>query len=93
MTVRVRVPSSVLKQHQMKNLEVKLFVVATLLQELIDATDGKSQYKNNLKFHLRETQKALDKLLSVPLDTDRLSLLLSEATQALEESIDKASIE
>jgi len=77
----------------MKNLEVKLFVVATLLQELIDETDGKSQYKNNLKFHLRETQKALDKLLSVPLDTDRLSLLLSEATQALEESIDKVPIE
>lgn len=93
MTVPVRVRPSVLKQHQMKNLEVKLFVVATLLQELIDETDGKSKYKNNLKFHLRETQKALDKILSVPLDTNRLSLLLSEATQALEESIDKAQIE
>ena len=93
MAVPVRVRPSVLKQHQMKNLEVKLFVVATLLQELIDETDGKSQYKNNLKFHLRETQKALDKLLSVPLDTDRLSLLLSEATQALEESIDKVPID
>ena len=77
----------------MKNLEVKLFVVATFLQELIDETEGNSQYKNNLRFHLRETQKALDKLLSVSIDTDRLSLLLSEATKALEESIDKADIE
>jgi hypothetical protein len=70
------------------NLEVKIFVVSLLLQELIDQTHGDTRFKHQLKFHLRETQKSLDQILSVRYDSDELSLFISKATEALEKAIE-----
>ena len=70
------------------SLEVKIFVVSLLLQELIDQTYGDTRFKHQLKFHLRETQKSLDQILSVNYDSDELSLFISKATKALEEAIE-----
>ena len=69
-------------------LEVKIFVVSLLLQELIDQTHGDTRFKHQLKFHLRETQKSLDQILSVRYDSDELSLFISKATEALEKAIE-----
>lgn len=70
------------------NLEVKIFVVSLLLQELIDQTYGDTRFKHQLKFHLRETQKSLDQILSVKYDSNELSLFISKATEALEKAVE-----
>ena len=73
---------------KMSNLEVKIFVVSLLLQELIDETHGDTRFKHQLKYNLRQAQKSLDNILSVKYDSDELSLFISEATKVLEEFVD-----
>ena len=58
-----------------------------LLQELLDETEGDSRFKHKVKFHIKGLQKELDKVLSEPIDTDELSLYLTEASKALEDSL------
>ena len=77
----------------MKHLGAKIFVVSMLLQELLDETDGSTRFKNNLRFHLRETSKALDAILDEPIGSDELSLLLGRAVEALEDVIDSVEEE
>tara|TARA_R100000908_G_scaffold30470_1_gene13707 strand:+ start:424 stop:693 length:270 start_codon:yes stop_codon:yes gene_type:complete len=71
-----------------RQLEVKLFVTSMLLQELLDETDGNTRFKHKLKFHIRGMQCELDKVLSVILNDNELSLFITNAISALEESID-----
>lgn len=71
-----------------RQLEVKLFVTACLLQELLDETQGETRFKHKMKFHINGLQKELDKVLGVTMD-NTLSLFLADAGNALEESIDK----
>jgi len=69
------------------NLEIKIFVTSMLLQELLDETEGDSRFKHKTRFHIKGLQKELDKVLSEPIDTDELSLYLTEASKALEDSL------
>jgi hypothetical protein len=73
----------------MKNLEVKIFVTAVTLLELLDETDGDTKFKNKLRYHLNGVEKEINKIVSVSLDHNDTSLLISNASQALEDSIDK----
>ena len=73
----------------MKNLEVKIFVTAVTLLELLDETEGDAKFKNKLRYHLNGVEKEINKIVSVSLDQNDTSLLISSASQALEDSIDK----
>ena len=72
----------------MRQLEVKLFVTSMLLQELLDETQGNTRFKHKLKHHISGLQNELDKVLSVDMRDDSLSMFITDAISALEESID-----
>ena len=69
-------------------LEVKIYVVATLLQELLDETSYDTRFKHKLKYDINSIQRNLDKMLNVNIETDELSLYLSRASQALEDTLE-----
>ena len=71
-----------------RQLEVKLFVTSMLLQELLDETQGETRFKHKLKFHISGLQNELDKVLSVEMKDESLSLFIMSAVGALEKSID-----
>lgn len=79
----VQVGNKVIRQ-----LEVKLFVTSMLLQELLDETEGKTRYKNRMRYHINGLQNELDKLLGVQMDDNTLSIFITDAMSALEDSID-----
>ena len=80
----VQVGNKVIRQ-----LEVKLFVTSMLLQELLDETQGNTRFKHKLKHHINGMQNELDKVLSVDFTDDSLSIFITDAMGALEESIDR----
>ena len=69
-------------------LEVKIYVVASLLQELLDETSYDTRFKHKLKYDINSIQRNLDKMLNVNIETDELSLYLSRASQALEDTLE-----
>lgn len=69
-------------------LEVKIYVVASLLQELLDETAYDTRFKHKLKYDINSIQKSLDKMLNVEIDTDELSLYLTKAGKALEDTLE-----
>lgn len=76
-----------------QELEIKIFVVSMLLQELLDETQSETWFKHSIKFHIKKTQAELDKLLSVNLSDENLSLFITDAMSALEKSIDDLLVE
>lgn len=84
MSEDVQVGDKVIRQ-----LEIKLFVTSMLLQELLDETTGNTKYKHQMRFHINRLQKELDRLLSVEMRDDNLSLFITNAMAALEDAIDK----
>tara|TARA_R100001224_G_C3958181_1_gene128171 strand:- start:418 stop:693 length:276 start_codon:yes stop_codon:yes gene_type:complete len=75
---------------KIRQLEVKLFVTSLLLQELLDETEGNTRFKHKLRFHINGMQKELDKVLSVEMSDNTLSLFITDAVSGLEGLIDKA---
>ena len=71
-----------------RQLEVKLFVTSMLLQELLDETQGETRFKHKLKYHINGMQNELDKVLSVNMEDESLSMFIMDAVGALEKSID-----
>jgi len=69
------------------SLEVKIFVTASLLQELLDKTEGNSRFKHNVRFHINKLQKELDKILDQTIESDELSLYLSQALNVLDDAL------
>ena len=84
MSQDVQVGNKVIRQ-----LEVKLFVTSMLLQELLDETQGNTRFKHKLKFHISGLQNELDKVLSVDMRDDSLSMFITDAISALEKCIDE----
>ena len=82
-TKEVQVGNKVIRQ-----LEVKLFVTSMLLQELLDETEGDTRFKHKLRFHINGLQKELDKVQTVEMKDNSLSLFITDAMGALETSID-----
>ena len=70
------------------NLELKIYALSNLLQELLDETSGETKFKHKVRFHINGLQDQLDKLNSVKIDEDAVSLLVSRAVKALEDSLD-----
>lgn len=69
-------------------LEVKIFCTCLLLQELLDETVGDTKFKQKLRYHINALQKELDRVLGVELGDNELSLIISRATEALEEAFE-----
>jgi hypothetical protein len=72
-------------------LAVSLFSTSVLFQELLDSTDGVTQFKNKTRFHINGLQDCLDKLNSVKIDKEDVSLKVHEAVKKLEEVFDIGS--
>lgn len=72
----------------MKNLEIKIYAASILLQELLDATEGKSEFIHKTRFYINRLQEQLDQLNSVKIDKEDVSLLVNRGVQALEDSFD-----
>jgi hypothetical protein len=70
------------------NLELKIFVTALLLQELLDETIGETRFKHQLRRDINNMTKGLDNMLTVKLDNN-VSLLINKATNALETAIEE----
>ena len=68
----------------MKNLEIKIFSLCVLLQEMLDETQGHTKFKHKVRYHVNSLQKELDKILDVEFEEDGISLLISHATKSLE---------
>ena len=73
---------------KINQLEVKLFVTSMLLQELLDETVGESKFKNKTRFHINGLQKQLDKVLTVEMRDESLSMFITESLTELERFID-----
>ena len=72
----------------MKNLEIKIYAASTLLQELLDATEGKTEFIHKTRFYINRLQEQLDKLNGVKIEQEAVSLLVNRGVQALEDSFD-----
>ena len=70
-------------------LEVKIFFVSSYLIELLDETAYSTSFKHNLKAQIRRVQKNLEEMVEEPIETDALSLFMSQATKALEDTLIK----
>ena len=68
-------------------LEVRIFITAMLLQELLDETDGNTKFKGRIQHHINGLIDGLEDILSENIDDDTLSLYLTQAAQALEDSM------
>ena len=60
-----------------------------LLQELLDETEGNTRYKYRLKNRINALQKELDQLLNESIDSDELSLYITNASAALDKALDQ----
>ena len=77
-----------MKNLEIKDLELKIFAASVLLQELLDATEGKTEFIHKTRFHINRLQEQLDKLNGVKIDKEDVSLLVNRGVQALEDSFD-----
>ena len=72
----------------MDKLAIKIFITAMLLQDLLDETEGKSYFKLRVKKHISKLKRDLNTLLDEEISQNELSLLLTNAANALEKSLD-----
>jgi len=73
-------------------LAIKIFLVSMLLQELLDETEGRSLYKQRVKFHVNGLQKELDKLLSVDVTHGGVDEVLKDASIILQKALDEIEV-
>tara|TARA_R110000751_G_scaffold15300_6_gene49838 strand:- start:118 stop:381 length:264 start_codon:yes stop_codon:yes gene_type:complete len=80
------------KQKQMPgskmSLEVKIFIVGAYFQELLDEAEYDTRFKHGLKYNIKNIQVSLEKMLDVVIETDELSMYISQATRALENAFE-----
>ena len=72
----------------MEHLELKIFITALLLQELLDETVGETRFRYKMRRNINEMSKQLDGLLEVELEDD-VSILINKAITALEKTIEE----
>jgi len=75
----------------MEHLELKIFITALLLQELLDETVGETRFKHKMRRNINEMSKQLDGLLEVELEND-VSILINKAITSLEKTIDEGLV-
>tara|TARA_R110002012_G_scaffold31921_1_gene95016 strand:- start:414 stop:653 length:240 start_codon:yes stop_codon:yes gene_type:complete len=71
------------------NIDLKIFITAMLLLDFIDETEGDSRFKHKLRYNLNATQKSLENITDVNIDSDELSKLLTTTADAMDVNIAK----
>ena len=70
-----------------KILNIRIFILSMLLQELLDETEGKTKFKSKMHRHITGLTDCLENLLSENINDDTLSLYLTQSAQALDDSM------
>lgn len=68
-------------------LATMVYATSTLLQELLDATQGVTKFKNRCRFNINRLQEDLDKINSVEITSDEVSMTVNKMVEAMEESL------
>jgi hypothetical protein len=70
----------------MKNLHFKIYIISTVLLDLLDETEGDTRFKNKLRFHINKTIKELEKITETS-TTNQASQLVNEIWTSIEEQL------
>lgn len=73
-------------------LEVKIFIVALMLQELLDETEGNSKFKYKIKWHIKELNKLLENITDHELKDNNVSKLITSGIGRLEEYLEQEQL-
>jgi len=70
----------------MKNLHFKIYIISTVLLDLLDETEGDTRFKNKLRFHINKTIKELEKITETS-TSNQASQLVNEIWTSIEEQL------
>jgi len=70
----------------MKNLHFKIYIISTVLLDLLDETEGDTRFKNKLRFHINKTIKELEKITET-YTTNQANQLVNEIWTSIEEQL------
>jgi len=74
------------------NLELKIFIVALMLQELLDETEGNNKYKYKIKWHIKELNRLLDNITGEVIEDNTVSKLITTSIGRLDQYLEKEQI-
>lgn len=70
----------------MKHLHLKIYIISTVLLDLLDETQGDTRFKHKLKFHINKTIKELERITE-NYSNDETSELVTKVWTAVEEKL------
>jgi len=70
----------------MKNLHLKIYIISTILLDLLDETEGDTRFKNKLRFHINKTIKELEKITETS-TTNEANQLINKIWTSVEEQL------
>ena len=76
----------------MKNLHLKIYIISTVLLDLLDETEGDTIFKNKLKFHINKTIKELEKITG-NYSNDETNQLVNKVWTAVEDKLKELNYE
>ena len=72
-----------------ENLEVKIYIVSTMLLDLLDESKGETFFKHRLKNNINKTITELEKITEESMENNETSLFISNVWRDLENSLNK----
>ena len=76
----------------MKHLHLKIYIISTVLLDLLDETQGDTRFKNKLKFHINKTIKELEKITE-NYSNNETNELVNKVWTAVEETLKELDYE
>lgn len=70
----------------MKHLHFKIYIISTMLLDLLDQTEGDTRFKNKLRFHINKTIKELEKITET-YTTNEANQLVNKIWTSIEEQL------
>ena len=70
----------------MKHLHFKIYIISTILLDLLDQTEGDTRFKNKLRFHINKTIKELEKITET-YTTNEANQLVNKIWTSIEEQL------
>ncbi len=70
----------------MKHLHFKIYIISTILLDLLDQTEGDTGFKNKLRFHINKTIKELEKITET-YTTNEANQLVNKIWTSIEEQL------
>lgn len=69
-----------------KNLHFKIYIISTILLDLLDETEGDTRFKNKLRFHINKTISELEKVTET-LTTNEANQFVNKIWTSVEEQL------